>query len=151
MIESLRRILKGRVCVLGVGNRIRGDDAVGSLLIDRVSPRSSFECVDAGCAPENHLERVVRYNPDTLLIVDAVDFDGRPGELRLFSHNDIGEGGLSTHALSLGMTCDYIRARGCLCQVHLLGIQPADTGLDQPLSPAVREALESLHGLLCSV
>ena len=138
---------KGKVCILGVGNRMHGDDGVGSLLVDRISGRISVDCMDAGIAPENFLEKIVKLAPDTVLIVDAVDFGGRHGEIRIFNPQDIVCGGISTHALSLQMVCEYLKER-IPVRVFLIGIQPQAIGLGQELSSIVAKALDSLAAIL---
>ena len=141
--DSLRQILTGRICMVGIGNRLKGDDAAGPELIDRISGRSRFHCLDTGVAPENYLEKIVQIKPDTILLVDAMDFGGEAGSCRLFSAAQITGGGLSSHALSLRMTCDYLQQR-ISAHIFILGIQPAQVNMNSPLSAAVRAAVEKL-------
>lgn len=144
--ESLRRFLRGSVRILGVGNRDRRDDAIGSLLAERLAGR--FPCViDAGGVPENHLERVARARPDAILLVDAVDFGGGAGECRVLDPGAIAPSGLSSHALSLGMAAEYLGARTG-ARVALLAIQPADVGPGTQLSDEVRPAMAFLEETL---
>ena len=141
--RKLQDVLTGRICVLGVGNRLRGDDGAGCVLVDRVSGQIDAVCLDAGTAPENLLEKVVRAEPDTVLLVDAARLGASPGSVRLFAPSALAAGTFSTHAPSLEMASDYIRSR-CGAEVLVLGIQPASTGLCNGLSPAVADAVEDL-------
>jgi hydrogenase maturation protease len=100
--------------------------------------------VDAGVAPENHLEKVVAARPDTLLLVDAADWGGRPGSLRLLAPDASGVGGLSTHALSLDLVAAYWAERLPAVRIHLLAIQPAALEWEAGLSPAVAKTVERL-------
>ena len=105
--ETLRQLHErswGRVCLLGVGNRWRGDDGAGSRLAAALRAVVGTAAVDAGAVPENYLEKLVQKNPDTILIADAVDFGGAAGEFRLLAPDRISPAGLSSHALSLQMT-----------------------------------------------
>ncbi|MBU1694796.1 MAG: hydrogenase 3 maturation endopeptidase HyCI [Verrucomicrobia bacterium] len=142
--------LAGNVCILGVGNRMRGDDGAGSWVAEGLAGRVSVPVFDGGMAPENYLEKIAALRPDTVLIVDAVDFGGSPGELRLFRAEDVGPGGLSTHALSLSLAAEYLRTRGP-ATVRLLAIQPADTGLGRPPSEAVCRAVERAVRMLKNI
>ena len=81
--DRLAPELTGRVCVLGIGNRLRRDDGAGSLLAAALAEQEGAAVLDAGTVPENYLEKVAGSNPDTVVIVDAIDFDGAPGEIRL--------------------------------------------------------------------
>ena len=151
MFESLSELLTGRVCIVGVGNRQRGDDGAGPRLIDARSPASRGVWLDAGVAPENFLEPIVRTKPDTVLIVDAVAFGGIPGECRLIDATAIDTVVMSTHAGSLGMLRDYLTAR-TNARIQVLGIQPeridAREGLSQPVENSVRELAVLLSNVL---
>ena len=143
LTDDLNQNLKGKVCVVGIGNRLKGDDAAGPEFIDRLTGRCHFHCLDAGVAPENYLEKIVRIRPDTILLVDAMDFGGEAGSRRLFSADQVTGGGLSSHALSLRMTCDYLQQRISV-RIFVLGIQPSQVKMNGPLSEAVRSAVEKL-------
>jgi hydrogenase 3 maturation protease len=142
-LKDLEAALVGRVCVLGVGNRMRGDDGAGSWVAERLAGRVSVPVFDGGTAPENYLEKIAALRPDVVLIIDAADFGGSPGDLRLIRAETAGPGGLSTHALSLALTAEYLRARGPTA-VYLLAIQPAGAGLGRQPSEAVQRAVEQV-------
>ncbi len=147
--SALERFLHGRVCIVGVGNRDRRDDAVGPLVVGLIAGRTrAAGVVDAGDVPENHLERVVGTAPDAVLIVDAVDLGAEPGAVELLGPEAIRDAGVSTHASSLALCADYI-VRRTGASVALLGVQPADVGLGTNLSPAVAEAAVEIGLLLC--
>ena len=134
--DLLRRLEDGRLSVLGVGNRLRHDDGVGSLLAERLASMTGVTVVDAGMVPENHLEQLLRSQPDTIVIVDAVDFGGTAGEVRILEPSALPHTGLSTHAPSLNMAVEYLRNR-TQARVWVLGIQPTNLGLGEGLSPSV--------------
>ena len=140
-----QKILGNHPFILGVGNTARGDDGKGSLLVRKLTGRIEACCIDTGIAPENFLEKIVRKKPDTILIVDAADFGGSPGEIRLLESGQLASGGLSTHALSLQMACDYLQFR-IPVGVHLLAIQPAQTN-SEGLSSPVQDSLDFLTSL----
>lgn len=135
--------MDGTTVVVGVGNRLKGDDAAGPAVVDLLAAQRTVACIDAGVAPENHLEKIVALKPDTVLLVDAVHFGGKPGEARLFEAEQIGPGGLSTHGLSLQMTCEYLGARRPV-RIFLLGIQAGSADLGQGLSPPVERATREI-------
>ncbi len=132
--------LAGRVCVVGIGNRLAGDDGAGSAVAEKLAERAPGYVIDAGIAPENHLEPIVRGEPDTILLVDAVEFGGEPGSVRLFDPRALRAGGLSTHATSLGIVTEYLAAR-CAARIVLLGIQPGRLRLGTALSDEVASSV----------
>lgn len=105
--------------------------------------------IDAGSVPENHLEKAVRLEPDTILIIDAVDFGGTPGEARLLDADVITTGGLSTHALSLGMATEYFMAR-TNARLAFLAIQPASLKHGEALSTEIFLTVSALQEVLTS-
>jgi len=134
--DQLRQLLAGRVCVLGIGNRCRRDDGAGSLVAERLAGQTGQVAIDAGAVPENYLEKVARAHPDTILIVDAVDFGGAAGDQRIFEPESIAYAGLSTHALTLRLAADFLKVRTG-ARLALLAIQPADIGWGAGLSKEV--------------
>jgi hydrogenase 3 maturation protease len=142
VINQLTSLLRRGACLVGVGNRLKGDDAAGPLLVDALEAFGAVVCLDAGMAPENHLERIVATGATVVVLVDAMDFGEAPGALQLLEAASLA-GGLSTHALSLELVTDYLRARG-VGEVWLLGIQPAHIGLDAELSSPVRCAIDEI-------
>ena len=105
--------------------------------------RTGAALVDAGVAPENYLEKIAQRRPDTVVLVDAVDFGGQPGAVRIFRENDLVGTAVSTHASSLGLVAGYLKARGA-GRVILIGIQPGTVGLGRALTPGVSSAVTTL-------
>jgi hydrogenase 3 maturation protease len=144
---QLARFLEGRVCLLGIGNRYRRDDGVGSQIAKSLGAHPDIDTVDAGFVPENHLETVAQLKPDSILLIDAADFGGAPGELRLIQPNEVAFSGISTHAGSLQMLAEYLEAR-TKARVALLAIQPSDIDSGEDLSPGVFAAAKALQEML---
>lgn len=147
---QLRDFIDGRVCLLGIGNRYWHDDGVGSYLAEALESCQGFDVIDAGFIPENHLETVASKNPKTILMVDATDFGGNPGQVRLLYPDKVAYSGLSTHAGSLRMLAEYLKAR-TQAPIALLAIQPADTSTGEGLSEEVARTLKSLLEILPAV
>ena len=140
-----------RTVVLGVGNRMRGDDAVGCLVCDELKEFAGAVVFDGELAPENYIIPILDFGPSRVMIVDACDFGGKPGEFRLFSREDIDRlaGGLvSTHTLPLTMTAAMLDQQ-LDAEIVLLGIQPAaiefGAGLSEPVSAALPRLVQSIR------
>ncbi len=157
-LDRLAELLPGRLCVVGIGNRLAGDDGAGSALAHRLAEQLAQRSggplagriIDAGIAPENHLEPIVRDEPDSVLLVDAVDFGGRPGSIRLLDAHALSAGGLSTHASSLSLIRGYLGARSS-ARVVLLGIQPGQLRLGAALSEEVATSVEAVADRLAAL
>jgi hydrogenase 3 maturation protease len=99
-------------------------------------------------APENLTGEIRRFAPTHVVILDAADFGGAPGEAAVIEPADIrGNPSLSTHNLPLNVLTDYLSAQ-LACQVLIVGIQPAFSDFGQPLSAAVAQGARGLARLL---
>ena len=151
-LQILRGELKGRVVLLGVGNRIRGDDAAGSELIEILKKRlpnkgGEIFLFDGEEVPENYLLPIADLKPNLVIIVDAVDFGSRPGTIRFFPIRQIPQGSFSTHRLSLRFVGSYLE-KETQAKIFVLGIQPKSIKLEEKLSPEVKKALRDLANFL---
>jgi len=144
---NLKRYIQGKVVFLGVGNPLKGDDGVGCFFVKELknsgeaSP-SQIHIFDGGLVPENYLEPIVKIDPDSVFIVDAIDFDGFPGEIRLF-HRTSSQLYFSTHTLPLTFILEYLSKR-TEAQIFILGIQPEKLSWGTGLSPKVKNAVREL-------
>ena len=148
--KQLAGFLKGRTCLLGIGSRWWRDDGAGSKVARSLESSTELDAIDAGFVPENYLETVARKMPDTILLVDATDFGGEPGEVRLLQPQNITAAGVSSHAGSLQMLARYLHARTS-ASVAVLAIQPGDTGSGEGLTPSVADTVKALEKMLPEV
>jgi hydrogenase 3 maturation protease len=93
---------------------------------------------------------IIKKNPDNLIIVDAMDFATPPGTLDVFEPQQLSSLAVSTHVLSLHLLLDIIH-QSIKVDVYIIGIQPQQTGLGQPVSPLVKKAIDRLAELLISI
>jgi len=99
--------------------------------------------VDAGLAPENFTGTLRSFQPDMLLLVDAADMAKPAGHCALVDWQLASGFGASTHLQPLSTLGKYLSVE-LGCEVSLLGIQPAHSQFDQPLSPAVKASVTAL-------
>jgi hydrogenase 3 maturation protease len=156
--DLLRSRLAGarRIAVLAVGSPLRGDDAAGLLaarelqrLLD-ARPKAAVDCaVFVGeTAPESFTGEIRRFRPTHVVILDAADFGGAPGEAALIDPEAIrGNPSLSTHNLPMSLLTKYLAAE-LGCAVMIVGIQPARSRFGDPVSEAVAAGARNLARLL---
>lgn len=135
--------------VLTVGNDLMGDDGAGPLLARLLEgdPAPGWTAVDGGTMPENELSHLRGLGPDRVVIFDAADMGRAPGEVRVIDAAAIAAHAFAgTHALPLSFLIGLLRE--FVPDVRMVGIQPAVVALAEPLSDAVRVAVESLHARL---
>ncbi|MFZ1947665.1 MAG: hydrogenase 3 maturation endopeptidase HyCI [bacterium] len=139
----LRRMLSGRVVVACVGNEWRGDDGVGPFVGRLIRPSGRLTVLDCGETPENYLGVIVRLGPEKVVVIDAADFGGAPGDVRAIARDEIGGGGISTHAARLVLLTDYVEA-GTDAETFFVAIQPGSLEFGGPMGPAVEAAARRL-------
>jgi hydrogenase 3 maturation protease len=155
--ESLQRAAlrpDPRIAVLGIGNELNGDDAAGVWLVRRLQsllPQSpSLLCLDCGQVPENAAGVLRRFQPALVLLLDAADFGGSPGEIRWIDPQDTSGFSASSHSLPFSVLSRYL-IKEIHCEVGLLGIQPSSLEFDAGLSSQVRNTCAVLQKELVSL
>jgi len=136
--------------IIGVGNPMRGDDAFGSSLAQRLAGRIAAHVIDAEDVPESYLWTAIAAQPDTILFLDAVDLGAAPGAAALLDPEQIACRCVSTHHVPLAMMVEVLR-RETGASVALLAMQPSHIEFARPMSPTSSAALSCLEGLLMDV
>ena len=145
--SELKNILKGRVTIVGVGNIMRGDDGFGPFLSECIKGKISANVIDAGLAPENHIKAIRESKPDTILIIDAADFGGDIGDVKLLEKSDIPLYGLSTHNTSLALFLSFLES-DTKAKVYMLAIQPVRNEINTPLSDIIEKRCSEVESIL---
>lgn len=169
---ELEAKLAGRRCVVvGVGNELRGDDAAGVRLAERLETALScgqaplvrhglgegaspvrVPIIHAGEVPETYAVRVADLKPDVVLLLDAAAMGLPAGSCRLVRAHDLPPVPGFTHRPSLEMFARFIEL-DCGAESYVLGIQPDLDHLDlgHEMSPQVVAALDALLPLLAEL
>ncbi len=143
----LEKIFKGKVVIVGIGNIMRRDDGFGPALINRIKDKTDALCIDAGPVPENYLGSIIKEKPDTILLVDAVHMEKRPGDYDVFRKQDILRGGFTTHNMSPVMIIEYL-GKETNADIYMLGIQPQNVFFGDELSARLNRALRELSNII---
>ena len=132
--------------VIGVGSRLRGDDAVGPLLIDALSQFSHFqvELVDAGSDALGILEYF--QGREHVIVVDACHMGREAGCIVEFDPTQIDfilkENPISLHGLGLAESIKMAQCLHMLPQdLKIIGIEPESIQFNGSLSVPVHRAL----------
>jgi hydrogenase 3 maturation protease len=131
--------------IVCIGNPDGGDDAVGPYIAKKLSQelkkkKVDIEVLDVGVVPENFTGVIKDKNPEILLIIDAVDMNLLPGQIRIIPPESIGVMHVSTHGIPLSVYIKYLHQY--INNIVLIGIQP-EQYIDG-LSPSVRDASQQL-------
>ncbi|MFP3880618.1 MAG: hydrogenase maturation peptidase HycI, partial [Dehalococcoidia bacterium] len=137
--------------VMGIGNRLGGDDAAGTIVADMLNQKrqrldaplqGDITIIDAGTAPESYTSVIRQRRPDLLILVDAADMGLPSGASRTITPDRISTVSFSTHHMPLSMFVSYVTE---FCgKVLLVGIQPERTETGSGISKAVRTSVGRL-------
>ena len=135
--------------IIGLGNGMRGDDAVG-LLVARRLRREVEDRVDVIEAEMVGVDLVeLMKGADVVILIDAARSGQAPGTIHRLDASVGPIGGRifpqSSHALGTVDALELARAMGVLpATVIVYGVEVENTETGEPLSPAVAKVLEQL-------
>ena len=153
--EDETNISQGRVFVVGVGNRLLGDEGVGPRVIDKLSRIKLPPCVsvlDCGCDVLSialYLDR-----PKKIVIVDAIRAGGEPGRIYKFGYGELtANDGQMCSAHQIGSVA-ALRLLRLMCpaltntEIIVIGVEPKTIELDAGLSKDVKKCIPKLMRLI---
>jgi hydrogenase maturation protease HycI len=151
MLDALAKRLRGkRTVILGVGNILQGDDAIGPNLIDLLHGRVDATLINAGEVPENYLSSIRAAQPEVVLIIVAIELGAEPGCIAVLDADRLRAIGNFTRNPGLAFLAVMIQD-GTGGEVLLVGIQPEVTSFASELSRPVHKTLQSLEEMLVNV
>jgi len=146
-----------KIGIIGIGNPLRKDDGVGIVLLEKLVENKkklpkNIEYVDGGTSGMGLLHQLARF--DVVFVIDAVDFNGAPGELRLFKPEDVVDKkynlSISTHEIDFLKIVELSKELKEKPEIFIFGIQPKDMSSSRGLSPELKQKLGSILNSLIS-
>jgi hydrogenase maturation protease len=144
--------MKRTIGVIGLGNPLQRDDGIGLLLLHylyehKKSLTKNIDFIDGGTSGMNLFHLLEKF--ETLFVIDAVDFKGKPGETKTFSLDEVKNQKLqfflSTHEPDFLTLIAFLKKLGNLPkQVVFFGVQPKDVTYGDGLSVEVSRVLPSI-------
>ncbi|MCK4294550.1 MAG: hydrogenase maturation protease [Planctomycetes bacterium] len=146
---------RGSIMIVGVGNRLLGDEGVGLHIIDSLSriPMPSYvKIIDCGC----DLLSLMAYlnKPQKVLVIDAIRAGGKPGQVYRFDFDELHAVQNQMHSAHQVKTADALELLKhvcpCLtdCEITVMGIEPKAIELSTDLSKEVGQSVSDLTRLV---
>ena len=139
--------------ILGVGNPFRRDDGIGPAVIARLQTENSLDSIDLldggtdGFALMDYM-----HGYEKVLIVDAVNMNAPPGDIRMFSPQEailsITSDALSTHGFGVAEVIALMEKMDMQVKMQILGIQAKDVTFGEGLSPEVEARIDDVIELV---
>ncbi len=149
------------ILVAGVGNELKGDDALGLHVIRLLEDKGLSENVRIKWYGTSIIDLLYDVeNVDCLIIVDAVDKGLKPGEVFIteIAKEDIIEVksenshllfSISYHEFDVESLLALLKALNKLpSKVIIAGIQPKNTSISMEISPEVKASISTLENML---
>ncbi len=151
MLDTLARRLRGkRTVILGIGNPLQGDDAIGPSLVDFLHGRVDATLINAGEVPENYLSSIRAAQPEVVLIIVALELGAEPGCMVVLDADRLRAIENFTRNPGLAFLTVMIQD-DTGAEVILIGVQPEATAFAADLSSPVDQTLHNLEEMLVSV
>ncbi len=139
--------------VIGLGNALRGDDAIGPEIIEvleTMSTGDSLRLIDAGADAFTVLEHLLEEIP--VVLVDCADMNLPPGSVKIFdvSEANLGEvsGHVSLHGFGFAEVYRMAGQLGPCAPCKIIGVQPERVAFDTELSVPVKKAIPEILNLI---
>lgn len=140
------------ILVLGLGNILLSDEAVGVRAVEELQRRYSFspeiDIIDGGTKGLDLLPFLE--GRKKVLIIDAVDFGKDPGYIGILENKEIPavlHSKLSVHHIGLGEVILALEMLGAMPEeICLIGIQPLTLETGIGLSPLIASKIDELLG-----
>jgi hydrogenase maturation protease len=142
--------MQSAILVLGLGNPLRGDDGVGPRVVEELTRRGLPEGVTALDGGTGGLDLLhVLEGWQRVVVIDAATVGREPGQFVRFTPAQArlvgADDRFSLHHAGLSEVLMLASALGrTLPEMVIFGVQPADVGWGDGLSPAVETALPAL-------
>jgi len=139
-----------KVLVLGLGNSLMSDDALGVFAVQQLQERYRFdervELLDGGTLGLDLLPRLEGI--DRLVILDAINMDAAPGEVFRLEGEEVPRAfanKLSVHQMGVQDLLAVAELQGyCPPELVVWGVQPESIEMRIGLTEAVQPALEKV-------
>ncbi len=132
---------KGILCT-GIGNVLKKDDGAGVYICHKIKENDNICSLIVEVCIENYLKPINLHPAQTVLLLDVVDINRKPGYFDLLSVHEIRDYTTNTHNISLKRISEFIQK-----EVFILGIQPADVSFGEGLTPEIKKSADSIIDL----
>jgi len=147
-MKKKEKFLEGNVLIIGMGNPLRADDNAGNVVVNKLknsikSDKIKFWEVEENI--ENYIGKIEKSKFDNIILIDAVDFAGKKGEIRLFYPDQLAKISTTTHSLSLSTLLEIHNLKS---KSIVIGIQPVNLSFGKEVSKEVKKSIEKLVSII---
>jgi len=149
-MKNLQSIIKLKPIIIGMGNELRGDDAAGIQLVQKLQQMGYPSTLVVFDTPENYLQKIAAMEGDARLWVDIINWDSAPGDYKIFLPDEIQHFAVSTHNYSPTVLIEYLAPQRAIPD-YFLGIQPQNLSLGSKISEPVQRTIKKLAHMIKNI
>jgi hydrogenase 3 maturation protease len=123
--------------VMSIGNPIKSDDNIGNVILEKLDIKN-IEKIKAGTTPENFIVKLKNF--DEIIILDALEFGGKVGEVKVFELNDIKDDLATTHNIPMNLLKKFLPNS----KIKIIGIQTKNIEFGEELSRELESKIEEI-------
>jgi hydrogenase maturation protease len=147
LISDIKNVIGGNCCLVGMGNYLKSDDAVGLYIIESVKKAAGNTgmLLNVEDVIEAYVFKIAEMDCDTVVVIDAVKAQAEVGSILFGTLDEEFEelsGTLSTHKLALKMSGKIFTEHKK--ETYLLGVVVNNIDFGAELTPAVKETADTL-------
>lgn len=152
LINNIKEIFKvnskQKLLIITIGNILRSDDGIGPFIAKAVGQLpGNIKIYNVDKNPEKMIDAASDFLPDRIVIIDAANFRGKPGEIREIPSELIPDSALSTHTFPLKAIFKIIE-EDTGAEIHFIGIQPKIMSMGETMSEEVIKAGETIINII---
>lgn len=138
----------GNITIVGVGNRLLGDEGVGLHITDGLSQipmPSHVNIIDCGCDLLSLIACIDK--PERIIIIDAIRAGGKPGEIYSFDFRRLTTAKVEMCSAHQVKIVDVLRLMKLVCpaltdcEIVVIGVEPKTMRLSSDLSKEVSQSI----------
>jgi len=150
IIEDLRG--EKPIAIIGLGNTLRRDDGIGVYVASRLKNLlrgvRGIEVIVAEDRVDYAAKELEKVNPRLIIVIDAMEFHGIPGEIRVVKLEDVEEPYAYTHRIPMKTIFTLM---GIEAPTYVVGIQVASRDFGEGLSREVKVAGDGVIEFLMKI
>jgi len=124
-----------KIVFAGVGNLLRKDDGVGPFIAHRIRKNENRIVFIPESGIDRYIQSINKERPDAFVIIDCMEMGKPAGHWQVFSIDQITDTTCHSHNISLKKLGVFFRS-----ETWVIGVQPADIGVGEGISPEVNRA-----------
>ncbi|MEX0567773.1 MAG: hydrogenase 3 maturation endopeptidase HyCI [Candidatus Njordarchaeota archaeon] len=135
-----------KIAVLTIGNPLRGDDAAGVIIGEKLKNKINADIFIGETAPESYVIKIADSGYTHVIIIDTAIIDRPPGSIFIVEKDKLAEGIMTTHSIPISFMIDFLEGNNI--KTLIIGIRPKHSDFTQEISEEVKNAIDRLTEIL---